>query len=504
MNQSIGKLVARAHRAATPLVAVTTPDPFATIMSLSESLTRDSSVKGLFSWDLVRGLPLNPAAEQIVKALQASGVAADPAATMNPVQVLADVLPKMPGDTAVFIYNANALMADSALRQAIALLRNPFKMDARMLILLGTAFDFPADLANDIITFDESLPTRAELGVLVSKQFENADLTPPAPDVVERAVDAVQGLALFTAEQVIAMSLRADGLDFDALWSRKREAIDRTAGLSVWKGGETFADIGGVAGFKEYFGSITNSKARPGGIVFIDEIEKGMAGATGGDNTGASQNQHGYLLKFMSDTDAMGILCVGPPGTSKSLAAKALGNESQIPCIAFDLGGTKHSHLGESEARMRNALKVIDAVTGGRPLFIATCNNLSVLSPELQRRFKDGTFMFDIPSAEDRPKIWSIHCEKRGLDVNQPKPEDENWTGADIAVCVQKAWAMDVSLVEAAKWVTPQIKRAPEKIAALRAEANGRYLDASKGGTFTVGEPEAAKPEGRRKIQFKD
>ena len=69
----------------------------------------------------------------------------------------------------------------------------------------------------------------------------------PAGDDEGRAVDALLGLAAFPAEQVVAMSLSKRGLDHDQLWERKRQVIEQAPGLTVWRGGEAFTDVGGCA-----------------------------------------------------------------------------------------------------------------------------------------------------------------------------------------------------------------------------------------------------------------
>ena len=47
------------------------------------------------------------------------------------------------------------------------------------------------------------------------------------------------GLAAYPTEQVLAMSITKKGLDLERLWERKRQAVEQTPGLSVWRGGET-------------------------------------------------------------------------------------------------------------------------------------------------------------------------------------------------------------------------------------------------------------------------
>jgi hypothetical protein len=67
---------------------------------------------------------------------------------------------------------------------------------------------------------------------------------------MDKAVDAIIGLAAFPAEQTVAMCLSRNGLDYDDLWERKRQAIEQVRGLSVWRGSESLDDIGGYEALK--------------------------------------------------------------------------------------------------------------------------------------------------------------------------------------------------------------------------------------------------------------
>jgi hypothetical protein len=90
---------------------------------------------------------------------------------------------------------------------------------------------------------------------------------------------------------------------------------------------------------------------------------------------------------------------------------------------------------------------------------------------------------FDLPNADERKLIWDIYVKKYGLD-GQTIPEAESWTGAEIRQCCDLADRLDVTLVEAAKFVVPVAVSAKEKIDSLRQEASGRYLSAGEEGIY--------------------
>ena len=57
------------------------------------------------------------------------------------------------------------------------------------------------------------------------------------------------------------------------------------------------------------------------------------------------------------------MLLLGVPGTGKSAFAKALGNETGRPTLLLDLGALYGSLVGATEANVRQALKVADAMS---------------------------------------------------------------------------------------------------------------------------------------------
>jgi hypothetical protein len=311
-------------------------------------------------------------------------------------------------------------------------------------------------------------------------------------------VDTLLGCSGFGAEQVFSMSvIIREGVDMDQLWQRKRKLIEQTPGLQVWRGGESFEDLGGLNNLKEFYRDVMTSQQSPVRcVVFIDEIEKSMAGASG-DLSGTSQDQLMVLLREMQDRGYTGTILIGPGGTGKSAIAKATGNVAKCPVIALDLGAMKDSLVGGSEARVRAAMDVIAAISQGKALFVATCNKIASLPPELRRRFTLGTFFVDLPSREERDLIWPLWIKKYDLDKRQPLPDSDGWTGAEIRACCDVSFRTGKSLVKAASYVVPICKSAGDQIQQLRQMASGKFISANTPGTYTYRETKDQTPTGR-------
>jgi hypothetical protein len=95
--------------------------------------------------------------------------------------------------------------------------------------------------------------------------------------VMKRGEDqTLLGLSAFEAEQVLSVSidLKKKIVEMDVLWEKKRKAIEATKGLSIWRGGEKFADLVGLENAKTFLRSILNGKDAPLVVLRIDEIEK--------------------------------------------------------------------------------------------------------------------------------------------------------------------------------------------------------------------------------------
>jgi hypothetical protein len=68
------------------------------------------------------------------------------------------------------------------------------------------------------------------------------------------------------------------------------------------------------------------------------------------------------------------------------------------------------------------------------------------------------------------------------------RPDDTNWTGAEIKSCCRLASLLDVPLAQAAQNVVPVAVTAGDKIESLRQWASGRCLSADRAGVYSRSE----------------
>ncbi len=121
----------------------------------------------------------------------------------------------------------------------------------------------------------------------------------------------------------------------------------------------------------------------PPGATLPVEIQNDVI--VGTDMSGVKTEMTGTMLSWMQDHSADGLIFIGPPGAAKSAVGKAAGATAGIPTVAFDLSAMQSSLVGGSGERLRAALQVVDAISQGRSLWIATCNSITSLPPELRR-----------------------------------------------------------------------------------------------------------------------
>lgn len=322
-----------------------------------------------------------------------------------------------------------------------------FKAKHIMAVLLAPGWSLPPELAHELPVLEFARPTRDELDAALSV-IESTSGCPCDDSIRPGLLDAASGLCLQEAENAIALSfVRTGGYDRVPLEQEKMSMINKSGLLEIHQPACP-DDIGGLDLLKEYITSeVIPAKNDP-------------------------------LLRVK------GILLAGIPGGGKSLVSKAAGSWLDWPVIRMDIGRMKGSLVGQSEANMRECLKLITAVApvvvwcdevekalgghlssaktdGGTTLglisqlltymqestaqtfWVATCNNYELLPTEFTRagRF-DEKFWIDVPTEAEREQIASVHLRKLGVDggdAHKVAVYTKDFTGAEIESSIKSA-----------------------------------------------------------------
>ncbi len=488
------------RRVSTPWVVVQTSDYRATTKEMLKVRINGEDEPDAFLWTCVNG------------ACRVQGNERDSFnlgdADSTPAMVLGLAL-DLPANSILFLVvpddfaSPNHFWSNPFTTQAVANLRDQFKADHRTLVVLSIDGKMPALVADDVPVLRDPLPTLDDLKGIATNLAESVKVDVGA-EAIGKGAQLCLGMTRFSAEESVARKLtRKGGLDLEGLATAQREQIEKASerGLAFESSKETFDSIGGLSQIKKFMGRIFNGTKRPTVIVRLEEIEKAMAGISGGgrqgDTSGVSDDQLGVLLTAMEDNGWTGLMAPGHAGTGKSLISKATANTYGVPSINMDLGAAKGSYVGQSEGRIRKLVSILKSFAGNGAFFIATSNNIDAIPPALQRRFKAGTWFFDLPTAEERQSIWKINLKRFELDAKQAKPDDNDFTGSDIRNICELAASLCCPILEASEYIIPVAKSNPESITRLREAASGKYLSASQPGAYR--KPDGVK-EGRAMV----
>ena len=493
MNALIASLKA-ARRVSTPLIAVTTPDQPAVAMAICKALNGDNPV---ISWDRVNGfLARNPKGEQALSIL-CKKVEISPSdigvATSEAHNAFRHALQLQP-HTVLIAFSLDRFMREGdkgQTVQAILNLRDRFIGDQRTLIGLSPTFDLPVELQHDFILLDDPLPTDEEYAQIIKDLHDGSEIKQPTIEVAGQATRAARGLSSFEASQVLAMSIASTDmkrLDLNEAWKLKVASVNKSKGLTMTLDGPDYKDLRGLDNAISILDDLWLGPEPPELVVRVDEMDKSFAalghGSTG-DNNGIAGDLHQQFLTNMEDNGWLGALLFGVRGGGKTVLTQSVGKAHGVPTIAMDTGAMKGGIVGTSEAAVRDAFRTMKSIGGKRVVVLATCNRMDVFPTELLRRFKLGVIYFDLLTAEERAALWPVYLDRFGFPITSKRPDDTDWTGAEIRNCCELAYKLRRTVEEVGEtMIVPFTKSNPKALESLRSQAEGNYISAAYKGTY--------------------
>ena len=425
--------------------------------------------------------------------------------TPDPKEMLLSLTQMSDSSTVVLLQDFHPYLNDPVVVRALRDLAEGFRtgQSKRTLVLCSPSFaTIPPEIEKLATLLDWDLPSEGALLRLAA----SSGIPVKDNSSFDEVAQAALGLTEMEAENAYAKSAVMGGnLDCRLIQEEKKQIIKKSGLLEYLEPSASFGDVGGLDILKTWI----------------------------------SQRRQAYTQRAMEFhlPKPKGVLLLGPPGTGKSLVAKAFSAQWGFPLLQLDLGKVFQGLVGSSEENMRKVLKTAEAVApcilyideiekglagagggggdGGTTsrvfgtfltwmqekkhdvFVVATANNVSQLPPELLRKGRfDELFFIDLPGSEDRRKIFEIHIEKvkrdpGKFDLFTESPlirATEGYTGAEIEQIVHAALFLafdrgkDLTgeyLIQAQGDTLPLSSTMKEKIDSLREWSGGRARPAS-------------------------
>jgi ATP-dependent 26S proteasome regulatory subunit len=460
-------------------------------------------------------------ADRLTRAMATSIVADSGAAagasmynSRDPVQALAN-MESMTVEAVFILKDFHRHMDDPVVVRRLRDVGQKFSANRRTVIITSPELSVPPELTKLVEYFDLPLPDRERLHEIVHDTYTRLAKTYTLKLQLDAAgVDAMaanlRGLSEEEAERAISQALVTRYAlcpeSVTDVLEAKKQLLRHSGMLEFVEASDNMASIGGLENLKHWL------QQRRG--AWEDSArEFGL------------EPPHGVII-------------LGVQGCGKSLCARAVAGEWKLPLVKFDTSAVYDKYIGETEKRIRKVFQVAeglapcvlwidelekvfagsgpdsasaDAGVSSRllasflswmqerkaPVFVAaTCNNVTVLPPELIRKGRfDELFFVDLPNQAERKQVFSIQLARRKrnpaeFDLEKVAAAAHGYSGAEIDAAVQGALYAAYSekkplstqlLLDALSQTVPLSTTRAEEIEGLREWARTRAVPASLG-----------------------
>jgi SpoVK/Ycf46/Vps4 family AAA+-type ATPase len=433
-------------RARYPLIGIQTEEEKPTLEMIKEIATRQK--KKLYTWSITSGFSEYRKND--------TSLECDPLEVLTHIETLKDAHNE--GEKAIIAlldYHVN--FDNPIIRRKIKEAYFSLEKTYRTIILIGSNIEIPAELQKYIHSISTPYPGIEKISEIWKDAYSSVhgsalrSIVGNPEEKIPVYSRACTGLTGDQISGIIRQGIARNSLNLNAIIEEKKQIIQKSGVLTYYDTSDiSINDIGGLDILKM---RIARLPAR-----FSEKAEK-------------------FGLE-----KPKGFICIGPPGTGKSLSAKVTAAEMNVPLIVLSMSQIASKWYGESTSNMRNALDLISALSpcvvlideiekvlssGGSGetheetsrmlgefltfieenkapiLFIGTCNDRTGLKPELVQRF-ENMFFVDLPNQREREEIFKIHLQKTGRNpekFNIPVLADRSagYVGREIKVIIKEA-----------------------------------------------------------------
>nr|YP_009391752.1 hypothetical protein [Acrosorium ciliolatum]ARW59896.1 hypothetical protein [Acrosorium ciliolatum] len=374
-----------------------------TIYQISQKIFQ----KKINTWDFIDGYKNNPNYKENAK--------------KNPLQAL-EIIEKDLSQTPeiFFLKDFHFFINDLSIIRKIKNLSKLIKINNKYIIISGTELEIPTTLKEYIHKVKFPLPNKKEIQIELIRLFKILKITNELS--LENLSIAYKGFSISRIRKSITRIIINKELNnkiFDIILKEKKRFIEQTDILNFHSNTEKLEEIGGLNNLKKWLKmrSYTFSK---------------------------KAQQYGI-------PKPRGILLTGIQGTGKSLCAKTISKQWNLPLLKLDVSKIFASILGESEKKIQQMINICEQVSpcilwideidkiftkynnnndsgttnrvtnifltwlsekNSYIFIVATANNINNLPLEIIRKGRfDEIFFLNLPNFEERLNIFQIHLK---------------------------------------------------------------------------------------------
>ena len=367
----------------------------------------------------------------------------------------------------------------------------------RLVLIVPEGTDVKPELDDDITVIDFDVPNAEELTTLAHDTITDALSTnekfPYKEPQMKQLASAGQGMTSGEFSRAVAKAIVEGDLKHGSfikgkfssflrvVMAAKTDVVKRSEVLEIVESGN-MQEVGGLENLKSFL-----MKRKP---AFTEAARE------------------------FGIRTPKGLLMVGPAGSGKSYTAKAIAGFLQLPLIRFDIGKCFGSLVGESEGRIRRALKQVEAMaplvlwmdevdsaglsansssgdsgvndrvmatlltfmndTKATVFWAMTANRPWKINPAITRAGRlDATFYIAVPDEVERQEVFRIHLTKRGHEFATLKGIPDLIAATDGFSCAEIEQVVEEALLKAFG------EDLPVSCALLKSEAS-RIIPSSK------------------------
>jgi ATP-dependent 26S proteasome regulatory subunit len=424
-------------------------------------------------------------------------------AAYNPRAALDLIDKSSPETSSIFILkDYDTFFNDIGVVRKLKNLSQSLKTKSKNIVILSSDVNVPDSLKGWVTILEFPMPSYSvilgELNRLVSVTQQNVESR-----TLNNIASACQGLSLERIRRILSKVIakygKFDESTLDLILQDKKQSIQQMELLEFCINEKNFTDLGGLDNFKHWLHM--RSKA------FSNQAIQ-------------------YGLPYPK-----GLLLVGVQGTGKSMAAKIIGSEWQLPLLRLDFGRLFGSLLGQSEQRVRKIIQISEVMSPcvlwideiekalgesesvgsngtisrvistvitwlsektSAVFVVATANNTDRIPPEVLRKGRfDEMFFFDLPTREEREVIFEVHLNKyrpgskTTFQMSLFSQLSKEFSGAEIESVIVDAMRLGFSqerefnnedVLDAIQNLVPLARIKSDELRAIRSWAEGRNV----------------------------